>query len=265
MSIILKVKKGQKSSSNRPQTRLDSTRLGFFLKLDSNSTRIRFEFDSNLTRTRLELEFDSNSTRTRHKLGLFSWLELDSDSTRIRPIFNLVLNLSFLSFCVGLKMAGFEDKTFMGECLMHINIHQSLISFLIHPSMTQKWLPKWLKRWPQISFKMAQIGSKNGSWNHKKPLPILKKSLPKRLPKWLLIPDFWDREWEIRIDFLEAAKAIPDSQSRSRSRFFCWKSCPILSENREWPKNEISHTGFRVAKLQSKPCLQPWSQPWSRP
>ena len=77
MSIILKKgkkgpKKGQKSSSNRPQTRLDSTRLGFFLKLDSNSTRIRFEFDSNLTRTRLELEFDSNSTRTRHKLGLFS-------------------------------------------------------------------------------------------------------------------------------------------------------------------------------------------------
>ena len=74
-----KVKKGQKRAKNRPQTRLDSTRLGFFLKLDSNSIRIRLELDSNsnLIRTRLELVtnsdffLDSNSTRIRLGFGQF--------------------------------------------------------------------------------------------------------------------------------------------------------------------------------------------------
>ena len=103
------------------------------------------------------------------------------------------------------------------------------------PKLAPEMAPKVPPKWPWI-------GSWNGSWSERKPLPILKKSLPKRLPKRLPnrlpIPIFRDRESESGVTFF----LTPDSHSRSRSRFFGWKSLPICQKNREWPKNEISHT-----------------------
>ena len=144
------------------------------------------------------------------------------------------------------------------------------------PKLAPEMAPKVPPKWPWI-------GSWNGSWSERKPLPILKKSLPKRLPNRLPIPIFRDRESESGVTFFslpilkkslpkrlpkrlpnplpipifrdrESESGVtffltPDSHSRSRSRFFGWKSLPICQKNREWPKNEISHTAICAALL----------------
>ena len=140
---------------------------------------------------------------------------------------------------------------------MHINIHQSLISFLIHPSMTQKWLPKWLQRWPQSRFKMAQSGSQNGSWNHKKPLPILKKSLPKRLP----IPIFRDREWDSGV-----TKVTPDfwkSHSRNGSRNGFRHGSRIIGIGSE--KSGVRNLEISLSRIGIEESGVTWKKPLPNP
>ena len=131
------------------------------------------------------------------------------------------------------------------------------------PKLAPEMAPKVPPKWPWI-------GSWNGSWSERKPLPILKKSLPKRLPNRLPIPIFRDRESESGVTFFslpilkkslpkrlpnplpnplpipifrdrESESGVtffltPDSHSRSRSRFFGWKSLPICQKNRNDPK-----------------------------
>ena len=110
--------------------------------------------------------------------------------------------------------------------------------------------PDFLKATPETTPETAPdpefsgSGVRNRDWLFKfsNPLPILKKSLPKRLPNRLPIPNFRDRESESGVRIGSDFFLTPDSHSRSRSRFFGWKSLPICQKNREWPKNEISHT-----------------------
>jgi hypothetical protein len=51
-------------------------------------------------------------------------------------------------------------------------------------------------------------------------------------------------------------KVNPDYGSRIRSDYFALKSIPILTENRDWLKNEISHTGSVLDY--AGPAWQPW-------